>query len=418
MSKLVSAAAALAAVISAAALQAADWPQWRGPDRTDVSPEKGLLQSWPSGGPTLLWPHENAGIGYAGVSVVGGKLFTLGARDNVELLLCLDAKTGEELWSAKLGKQFVNGWGDGPRTTPSVDGDTVFALGAEGTLIAAKVADGNVLWTKNLRSDLGGKMMSGWGYSESPLVDGDHVVVTPGGKNGAVAALDKKTGSVIWRSKAFTDSAAYSSLVPAEIGGVRQYVQMTGESVVGIAAQDGALLWRYARSGPTAAIPTPVVADGLVFATSGYGAGCHMIKVTAEGGTFKAEEVYANKNMTNHHGGVVKVGDHLYGYSEGKGWVCQEFATGKMVWNEKDRLGKGSLTCADGRLYCYSEKGGNCVLVEPSPAGWKEHGRFKIPRETKLRKPSGGVWVHPVVSDGRLYLRDQELIFCFDVKAK
>jgi outer membrane protein assembly factor BamB len=263
-------------------------------------------------------------------------------------------------------------------------------------------------------------MMSGWGYTESPLVDGDHVVCTPGGANGAVAALNKKTGDVVWRSQGFTDRAGYSSLVVSEAGGVRQYVQMTGESVAGVAAKDGTVLWRFPRSSRVAAIPTPVCFDNFVYVTSGYGTGCALLKLTADGGKFKADEVYANKNMVNHHGGVARVGGHIYGFSDGKGWVCQDVKTGAIVWQERNKLGKGSLTCADGHLYCYSERDGTLVLVEASTAGWKESGRFTIPQQSKLPRPpqqrSSNFWTHPVVANGRLYLRDQELIFCYDVK--
>ena len=225
---------------------AGTWPQWRGPNRDDVSKEKGLLAEWPKGGPKLLWTFDDAGTGYSGFAVVGDRMYTMGADEKTEYLFALDLKTRKKLWSAEIGPRFSNGYGDGPRGTPTVDGDSVFALGGQGFLVCVKTGTGDKVWTKRLKQDLDGVMMSGWGYTESPLVDGDQVVVTPGGNKGAVAALDKKTGEVLWQSKEFTDKAAYSSLVPANIGGVRQYVQMTGESVAGVAAKDGALLWRFA----------------------------------------------------------------------------------------------------------------------------------------------------------------------------
>jgi outer membrane protein assembly factor BamB len=247
-------------------------------------------------------------------------------------------------------------------------------------------------------------------------VDGDKIVVTPGGSKGTVAALDKKTGDVLWRSKGFTDGAQYASLMIGNAGGVKQYVQMTGASVAGVAADDGRLLWRFARSGPVAAVPTVIIKDDFVFATSGYGAGCNLIKVTRAGDKFTADEVYANSDMTNHHGGVVLVGDHLYGYSDKGGWVCMEFKTGKVAWSENRKLDKGCLTCANGMLYLYGQKAGTCVLIEASPDGWKEHGRFSIPKQTKIRSHSGGIWTHPVIANGKLYLRDQDLVFAFDVR--
>jgi outer membrane protein assembly factor BamB len=270
-----------------------------------------------------------------------------------------------------------------------------------------------VLWKVEMK-DLGGGKPN-WGYCESVLIDGDRVICTPGGKRGAVAALDKATGELLWQSKDFTDGAQYASIVVAEHGGKRQYVQLTQQSLVGIDAASGDLLWMTDFPGRTAVIPTPIVAGDLVYVSAGYGAGCKLVKLT---GQSEPEEVYANKNMTNHHGGVVLVGEHLYGYSDGKGWVCQDFKTGEMVWNERSELGKGCLTYADGKLYLLDEKTGDVALIDASPEGWIEHGRFTLQPQTEQRSPSGRIWTHPVVANGRLYLRDQELLFSFDVKSE
>jgi outer membrane protein assembly factor BamB len=367
----------------------------------------------------LLWTYEDAGIGYSGPAIVGARLFTMGAEDQTEYVYALDiaSKAPKKLWSVEVGPLFKEGHGNGPRGTPTLDGSLLYCIGGQGELVCVDTTTGQRRWHCNLRKDLDGRMMSGWGYTESPLVDGDKVVCTPGGSEGAVAALDKKSGKVLWRSKKFTDPAAYSSLVVMTVGGVRQYVQMTGESVAGVAANDGRLLWRFERFSRTAAIPTPIVHENLVYVSSGYGTGCALLKITVDSaGSFQCEQVYANKNMVNHHGGVVRVGDELYGYSDRTGWVCQKFQTGSIIWQEKKRLGKGSLTYADGHLYCYSEDEGTAVLVEATPDGWKETGRFTVPRESTRRSSSGKFWTHPVVANGRLYLRDQELLFCFDVK--
>jgi len=393
-----------------------DWPQWRGPDRSDVSRETGLLKDWPSEGPKLLWTYEDAGAGFSGPSVVGDRSFSMGADAQAEYVFCLDVKNGTKLWSVLVGPRLENNWGDGPRSTPTVDGNRVYALGGKGNIVCLELANGNKVWEKSLVKDLSGNV-PGWGYCESPLVDGDKVVVTPGGGKGAIAALDKKSGDVLWQSKGFTDGAQYSSLVISNAAGIKQYVQMTATSVAGVAADDGRLLWRHECGNPVAAVPTPIVQDDLVYSMSGYGAGCRLVKVMPKGdGKQKEEEVYANKAISNHHGGVVKVGDYLYGYSDNGDWMCQEFKTGKVAWKER-KLGKGCLTCADDRLYLCSEDDGTCVLIEPSPDGWKEHGRFKIPQQTKLKRKSGHIWTHPVVANGRLFLRDQELIFAFDVRA-
>ncbi len=387
------------------------WPQWRGPDRTGVSKETGLLKQWPEGGPKQLWLFRDAGVGYSGPAVVGDKLFIMGARDETELLLCIDTEKGAESWSAEIGPIYRNGWGDGPRGTPTVDGDVVYAMGAQGNLICARVSDGSIVWKTSMR-DFGGRTPN-WGYCESVLVDGEKLICTPGGAKGAILALNKKNGEQIWQSEDFTDGAEHSSLVVGENGGKRQYIALTMRHTAGVAAENGELLWESSFPGRTAVVPTPIFSDGHVYVTSGYGSGCKLVKLSADN---TATEVYSSRNMSNHHGGVIKVGDHLFGYADGRGWVCQDFQTGDVAWNERSKLGKGCLTCADGMLYCMSEGDGTVVLVEASTEGWNEHGRFRLDPQTTLRKPSGRIWTHPVVVDGRLYLRDQDLLFCFDVR--
>ena len=402
---------ALAAFSTAHAASLVDWPQWRGPGRDDVSKETGLLKEWPSGGPKQLWVYKNAGVGYAGFSVVDGKLFTMGTRDGGEVLLALEAASGKEVWVAKLGEILKNKWGDGPRGTPTVDGDRVYTLGGDGTLICAKVADGKELWRRTMQ-DLGGERPT-WGFTESVLVDGKQLVCTPGGSKGAIAALDKMTGAPLWQSTEFTDPAQYASIIAGKINGENQYVQLTMQSVVGVSARDGKLLWRHPFQGRTAVIPTPIVKDNHVYVTAGYGVGCILLKIEPEN---KVSVVYQNKVMTNHHGGVVLVGDHLYGHSDRVGWVCQDFKSGEQVWAEKGKLGKGAIAYADGMLYCIGEDSGEVALIEASPKGWNEKGRFKLDPQTTLRSPQGKIWTHPVVTNGRLYLRDQELIHCYAVK--
>jgi outer membrane protein assembly factor BamB len=390
---------------------AADWPQWRGPERTDVSKETGLLKKWPDEGPKRVWLFKEAGLGYAGPSIAGGKLFTMGTRENEEVLLALDANSGKELWVAKLGKVLENNWGNGPRGTPTVDGDHVYTLSGEGLLACAQVADGKIVWTKAMK-DVGGKI-PGWGYTESVVVDGAQVVCTPGGDQGTIAAFNKTDGNLLWQSKGIKDTAQYASIIPATINGEKQYVQLTMESVLGVSAKDGALLWRVDFPGKTAVIPTPIVKDNFVFVTAGYGVGCKLIEIKPGN---QATEVYANKIMKNHHGGVVLVGDHVYGHSDGVGWVCMEFKTGNQVWAERSKLGKGAVTCADGMLYCLDEGSGAVALVEASPKGWSEQSRFKLDPQTTIRSPQGRIWTHPVIANGKLYLRDQDLISCYDVK--
>ncbi|HEY3897889.1 MAG TPA: PQQ-binding-like beta-propeller repeat protein [Chthoniobacter sp.] len=393
-----------------------DWPQFRGPNRDDVSKETGLLKQWPAGGPTKIWNYTQAGSGYSGFSIVGGKLFTMGTRDNSEILLCLDATKGTEIWTAKLGPMLNNGWGNGPRGTPTVDGDRVYTLGGDGTLVAVKAADGKELWRTTM-ADLGGKT-PGWGYTESVLVDGDKVVCTPGGPKGAMAALDKMTGKVLWQSTQWTDGAQYSSIVPADINGGRQYVNRSQTNIVGISSKDGALLWKQPYPGKTATIPTPIVKGNQIYVSSGYGVGSLSFTIEPDN---KINMLYdetsgTSKVMKNHHGGVILLGDKLYGYSDGVGWTCQDFKTGQLVWSEKNAAKKGAIAYADGHFYCLEEDSGNVLLVDASPNGWKEESRFKLDPQTSIRSPRGHIWTHPVISNGRLYLRDQDLIFCYAVK--
>ncbi len=394
-------------------LSAEDWPGWRGSDRTDISKETGLMKSWPEGGPKQLWTMNKAGVGYSSFAVVGDNLYTMGAYKNDVRLICLDASTGEIRWRTVMEESVLsNGWGDGPRGTPTVDGDFVYAMAGKGTLVCAKTADGEIVWKKEMK-DFGGRVPN-WGYSESVLVDGDKVLCTPGGRKGAILALNKKTGEEIWQSKEFTESAHYASIIVAEIDGMRQYIQLTPKKLAGLNAEDGSLMWSYDWPGQTAVIPTPIYKDGSVYIASGYGVGCAMVKVTKDSAT----EVYKNKVMKNHHGGVILVGDHLYGYSDGLGWVCQDFKTGEEVWSEKRALAKGAVTCADGMLYCQGERNGEIVLAEATPKGWTEKGRFTLEPQSKFRSPRGKIWTHPVVANGKLYLRDQEIISCYDIKQK
>jgi outer membrane protein assembly factor BamB len=412
-------------------LLAADWPQYRGPNRDDVSPETGLLQAWPKGGPALAWAYENAGVGYSPPSVVGNRVYVTGGRDDKEFLIALDAKGKDvkEVWAAEIGPTFRwkgNSWSAGPSATPTVDGDRVFALGGNGDFLCVDTA-GKEKWRVNLPKDLegevnpigGGPKNLGWGFTGSPLVDGDQLVIAPGGPKGTLAALDKKSGKVLWRSKELTDQAAYTSPMHANFGGTKQYVILTNQGLAGVAAKDGKLLWRHARKPAygTEVVNTPLVKGEFICTTvaSGNG-GCELVKVEKDGESFKASRVWANKNLMNHHGNVVLVGDHVFGYSQDGGWTCQDFKSGEVAWAEERAFASGAVTFADGRLYCFAENTGATALVEASKDGWKEHGRLALPKASKQRQPRGKLWTPPVIANGKLYLRDQELLFCFDIK--
>ena len=402
--------ATFTALASSATATGLDWPQWRGPDHSGVSQETGLLKAWPAGGPKRVWLFENAGHGYSGPAIAGGKYFTIGTRDGSEILLILDADTGKEILAAKIGGILDNDWGDGPRGTPAVDADRVYALSGRGDLACLNIADGKILWKTSMEK-LGGSRPN-WGYTESVIVDGNKVLCTPGGPKGTVAALDKLTGKVLWQSKGITEPAHYSSIVPATINGTPQYVQRNEKSIFGLAATDGRVLWQTDFPGRTAMIPTPIVSGNEVYVTAGYGTGCKMVRIEPDN---KVTVVYENKVAKNHHGGFVKIGDYLYGHGD-PAWVCQNFKTGEEVWSSRN-FTKGAIGAAEGMLYCLEERTGNVALVEASPTGWKESGRFKLDPQTKIRSSRGAVWTHPVIANGKLYLRDQDLIYCFDIKA-
>ena len=422
---------------TALSIRADDWPQWRGADRTGVSPEKGLLKAWPKDGPPLVWSFKNAGLGFSSYAIRDGKFFTLGTRDKQEIVLVLDAAKGTELWTAKIGEIFTfdgNTWGDGPRSTPTLDGNLLYALGGQGDLVCLDLTkNGGEVWRKNLIKDFDGEMMSDWGYSESPLVDGDNVIVTPGSaKNGTIVALNKKTGATVWQCKELTHKAPYSSAVVAEIHGVRQYVQLSfagddkGGFVNGIEAKTGKLLWsQQIFSGASyAACPTPIVKDNVVYVTTGYGGGCHLFEI---GKVMDAKELYSKKvqkSTKNTHGGVVLVDGHIYGHSEGLGWVCQELKGGKIQWSEKNEFEtrSGAITAADGMLYFYTEEG-EVGLVKAATDGFDKVSSFKIPATSefpaKLRTSrSSKAWSYPVIANGMLYVRDCEFIYCYDIREK
>jgi outer membrane protein assembly factor BamB len=421
---------ALAAAVLAAA-GGADWPQWRGPDRSGVSPETGLLKSWPKGGQPLVWTFKNTGRGYGGPAVVGGNVYLMGARDDQEFLIALDDK-GSELWATKVGPVFDfkgNQWSRGPNSTPSVDGGLVYALGSQGALICVEAKGGKEVWRKDLPKQMDGEVSNfapggvekyGWGYCWSPLIDGEQLVIVPGGPKGLFAALDKKTGKELWRSKGVTEQATYSSPVILTAGGVRQYVYVTQNGTVGVDAKNGELLWSYKRADtfPDVVCPTPIVRGDEVYVTA-WGGGAELLKVTPADKGFTVKAVWSANEIANHQGGVVLVGQYVYGFDGERAWKCQDFASGEIKWTSNRRaLGPGSLMAADGMLFCLSEKGGKglAALVAATPQKYTEKGRFSLPEAAADRKTRGGVWTHPVLSDGKLYLRDQEYLFCYQVK--
>lgn len=396
-----------------------DWPQFRGPNRDGISKETGLLKEWPKDGPPLAWKVKGLGTGHSSVSVVNGRIYTMGDGPDGSYVRALEEKSGKIFWSTKLGRSGGGSDRDpnrtGTRCTPTVNGERLYVLGQYGEL-ACLSTDGKEIWRADLVGDYGGKVQQ-WAYAESPLIDGDKVICTPGGRKGTMLALDKNTGKPVWQSKDWTDEAQYSSAIIATIGGVRQYIQQTAQTVAGVAADDGRLLWKANRpEGKVAVIPTPIEKDGLVYVAAGYQAGCNLFKVTPPAdakGKWSVEQVYASKDMKNHHGGVILLGDHVYGSNDPGLLTCMEFNTGKVAWKDRGP-GKGSLVIADGKIYYRNENSpGKISLIDASPDGYKEISSFTPPDAS-----GKSTWPHPVVANGHLYIRDQDVLMCYDVKAK
>ena len=393
----------LPAVVSNRALD--DWPQWRGPNRDGRSAETGLLKTWPAGGPPLAWRATGAGEGFSSLAVSNGRIYTLGAREGTEYVIALDAASGKRVWEVANGRRFDNDRGSGPRATPTVEGDKVYAFGASGDLSVLDAASGKVVWKINALEKFGGSNIN-WGLSESPLVLADRILINAGGP---IVALKKTDGSEIWKTNA-DEPAGYSSAVLHEIGGIRQAVFFTASRVVGVDVNSGRRLWSYQQvANRVANIATPIVRGNKVFVSSDYGTGAALLELTPGGGGLRAKEVYFTREMRNHHASSILVGEHLYGFSSAI-LTAMDFNTGQVAWRDRS-VGKGSLAFADGRLYLYSEAG-TVGLVEPTPAGYREHGRFQI-RPGRL-----STWAHPVVSGGKLFLRDQDNIYAYDVRAK
>ena len=387
----------------------ADWPQWRGPARNGLSNESGLMAEWPASGPPLVWSTSNLGAGYGSVAVTGERIFVQGLLGRESTVSSLNRADGVLVWSKVLGPTSNNDRGPGPRGTPTTDGDRLYVLTESGDLACLNAQDGALLWQRNLVRDFGGRNPP-WLISESPLVDGNIVFVTPGGRNGGIVALDKMSGATIWASQELGDAAGYASIIIADVQGVRTLMTLTAEAGVGVRASDGKLMWRYPRvANGIANVTTPIFHDDKVFYTSAYGRGGVLLGLSAEGGEVSAEEIYFTRAMQNHHGGVVLVDGYLYGFSNSI-LTCLEFVTGNMMWRHRS-VGKGSLTYADGHLYILSEN--NTVgLAEAVPDGYREKGRFRIAYQGW---PS---WAHPVVSGGRLYIRNQGTLASYNIRAR
>jgi outer membrane protein assembly factor BamB len=458
-----------------------DWPQWQGPDRTAVSKETGLLQEWPKEGPPIAWKVTDAGLGYSAPSVANGSLFGMSVNGEDEVVWRRSEADGKIIWVKRVAQatlQQMPQGNEGPGCTPTIDGERLYIETMGGELVCLQVSDGTVLWQRSFTHEFGGHVPT-WSYRESPLVDGNKVICTPGGDDALLVALNKSTGETIWKSKMPSPTpaavatspapapappptnttnaggnapgggsttapgsqaaggsgrsgrkpggsggagAGYASAIAIDFEGQRQYVQFTAKALVGVAASDGKFLWKYGRAANAAGIncATPIYQNGEVFCASAYGAGGGLAKLTKEAdGTIQVQEVYLSKKMQNHHGCMILLDGFLYGANggnEGGGLVCLNFQTGDVLWNERDdpdkRAPKGSIAFADGRLYYYTEKG-TMLLIEPNSKAYTERGRFDPPNRSE--KPA---WTHPVIANGKLYVRDQDTLICYNIKAE
>ncbi len=396
----------------------ADWPTWLGPNRDGKSPETGLLKSWPDGGPKVAWKATGLGEGYSSVAVVGNRIYTQGQEENGQFVLALHAANGKQVWKTTIGAAFKRCQGGGPRGMPQVDGNRLYALGSDGSLVCLETATGKKVWGLNYTEKFGSTNPM-WAFSESPLIDGDRIVINPGGKGAGIVALNKTTGAVIWQS--LDDLASYSSVLPIDFEGARIYSVLTSSGAVAVNAKDGSLLWRYGRAGngPHINVATPLYFDGHVFYSSGYGNGGGLLKLAAQDGKVSASEVYFTRDMQNQYTSSIKIGGHLYGFSGNTPsfLVAMDFKTGKAAWKERAAQ-KGNCIFAEGLLYCQGEAG-KVALVEPSPSGYKEVSFFDMGRKNvaMVWAPNGNMWAYPAIANGKLYVRDQDVLSAFDIKA-
>lgn len=401
----------------------ADWPQWRGPERSGVSKESGLLKQWPAGGPKLLWQVNDLGDGYSTPVVVGNRIYMMSNQgmDN-EFVQAISARDGKVIWTSRIGN--VGNPDQNPsypkaRSTPTIDGAVLYALGSDGDLACLDVKTGKIRWSKNVRKEFGGQPGE-WAYAESPLVDGEVVVVTPGGAQATMVALNKKTGAVIWKSAIpDADSAEYASAIIVQAAGRKQYVQLLKKGMVGVDAKTGQFLWRYAdvAKGP-AQYFTPVARGEYVYCGA-LGIGGGMVRLKANGTGVTAEQVYFTRGLPNGIGGAVILGDHLYGTEVGQKLVAAELATGKVVWEAPD-FGWGSIAAADGHLYVHLVSG-EYVLIEATPQGFRQKGRFMPPNSPKHKQVgefAEMAFTYPVIANGRLYVRDLGALWAYDIKEK
>lgn len=398
-------------LLSVTVARAADWPQWLGPDRNGSSPETGLLTTWPKDGPQVLWKVEG-GDGYSSVVVSGTRVFTCVQRGGEELVVCLDVANGKELWKVKASAGFKNDFGNGPRSTPAVDGKRLYVQSVNGPLLCLDTESGKEVWRQDILKEFGAKNIR-WGLSASPLIEGDLVLALPGGKGAGVAAYNKETGKIVW--KVSDDKAAYASPVVVSVDGTRQAVFFTAAGLRGIDAKSGKEQWTVPwLTEYEVNIATPLVLGEQIFVSSGEKVGCALFKLSAKDRPTVVWESKGPKSiMVNYWANSVASDKHLYGLSgEFEGPVslkCVAATTGKLAW-EKERFGLASVTLADGHLWITTIKG-ELVLAVATAKEYQEKGRIKVMEESRYATV-------PTIANKKLFLRDRQSIYCLDIAGK
>jgi outer membrane protein assembly factor BamB len=404
----------LAVVVLPAYASTLEWPCFHGLDRTNRSTETGLMKTWPKGGPNLVWNDSGLGEGYSTVTIASEHIYTAGTRNNQTFVYAFDLN-GKPLWASpngptwKTDKSWARAY-TGSRGTPAFNDGIVYHLGATGQLTAFNGSDGKEIWSIDLKKEYEAELPD-YGYTESVLIDGDRLYCNPAGKKAFGICLNKKSGKLVWANIGIEGTAGFSSQILADLGGYRQLVGQSSAVLYGVDTKSGKVLWTVPfKNDRENSIPDPIFYHSDVFASSGYGLGSMLVKLNLREATITPEIIWRTKLLDNLHGGVVQHNGYVYGAGDkSKGWTCLDINTGKQMWNAP---GKGSLTYADGKLYCLEENG-TMKLVDAIPEKYTVEGVFSVPSGGK-----GMYWAHPVVCGGRLYIRHADKLFVYDIKAK
>jgi outer membrane protein assembly factor BamB len=385
-----------------------DWPGWRGPTRNGRSPDVGLLKSWPEGGPPLLWEVDDIGEGYSNVAVVDGNVYTAGVIDERLCVFAIDSE-GDRLGRFEHGPAFMDSNYDGSRSTPTISDGKLYIMSGRGFVGCYDASNGERIWTVDMVRDFGGSIPT-WGYSESVLIIGELAVIAPGG-NSVIVALDKDTGRPVWWTEEVSAAAQYGSCYAFIHDGVPMIALGTAEGLLCIDARNGRVLWTNPFSARnTANCPTPVYSNGYVFWANGYEKGGICMRLAVINGNVRAEEAWRTSDMDCRVGAYIIHEGYVYGTNAG-GWACLDLRTGEPQWTDRGAVGTGSLCYADEMLYLFGESGGRMALGTCSPEGLEITGEHRVEGTRQS-------WAHPVVIGGRLYIRYDRNLYCFDVKAR